>query len=40
MNITDKETIVSFLRGIGTDHILRTYDDMLSLNDYEMEKCH
>lgn len=40
MNITDTKTIVDFLRGVGTDHIMRTYDDMLSIDDYEMEKCH
>lgn len=38
--ITDKDTIVNFLRGTGTDHILRTYADLLGYNDYEMEKCH
>lgn len=40
MNITDTTVIVNFLSGEGTDHILRTYNDMLALNDYEMEKCH
>jgi hypothetical protein len=40
MNITDTKTIVDFLRGEGTDHILRSYDDMLSVTDLEMEKCH
>jgi len=40
MNITDSDTIIKFLSGNGTDHILRTYSDMLELNNFEMEKCH
>jgi hypothetical protein len=40
MNITNKTIIVDFLRGIGTDHIGRTYEDMIGINDEQMEKCH
>lgn len=38
--ITDKDKIISFLRGIGGDHLNRTLADHWAIDDYEMEKCH
>jgi hypothetical protein len=36
----DTGEIIDFLRGIGGDHLGRTYEDHLSVDSQEMEHCH
>ena len=38
--ITDKDTIIKFLKGETKDFMERTYDDILGHSNEEMEKCH
>lgn len=38
--ITDKDTIISFLRNIGGDHENRTLSDHWAIDNVEMERCH
>jgi len=38
--ITNKDEIISFLRGLSKDYKGRSYDDLVNQNDIDMEKCH
>jgi len=40
MIITDKNTILGFLRGHLTDYKGRLHEDIMNFDDKEMEKCH
>lgn len=40
MIITDKNTILGFLRGNLTDYKGRLHEDIMNFDDKEMEKCH
>lgn len=39
MKITDRDTIVSFLRNQGGDHQGRTLKDHWDIDNEEMERC-
>lgn len=40
MIVTNKDEIISFLRGIGKDYLGRTHEDIISCTSEEMERCH
>ena len=40
INFTDKQAIVDFLSGKGTDYKGRSYVSMLNWSDFQLEECH